>query len=220
MQANPIEEWQRLTEQYRQMSDEELRELSADFANLTETAQQVLRSEMQKRGLDDPLSPAASPNSADQPWTPDLNSSGDPDENQNADLPHEYTWKTALCECDDQEQASQIYEVLRRAGIESWIEQPGSSRYSLDTGNPCVLVAADQLNQARQIAAQPIPQDIIDQSKIVAPEFEPPVCPQCGDKDPVLESVDPVNSWLCEACGKQWTDPAANQNQAPETATP
>ena len=54
MQANPFEEWQRLTEHYREKSEEELRELAADFADLTETAQQVLRNEMRKRGLDDP----------------------------------------------------------------------------------------------------------------------------------------------------------------------
>jgi ribosomal protein L37AE/L43A len=40
------------------------------------------------------------------------------------------------------------------------------------------------------------------------PDFEPPVCPKCGAEDPLLESVDPLNTWLCEICGEQWTDPA------------
>ena len=53
MQADPIAEWQRLTEHYREMSDEELGELACDFDDLTETAQQVLRSEMRSRGLGD-----------------------------------------------------------------------------------------------------------------------------------------------------------------------
>ena len=40
------------------------------------------------------------------------------------------------------------------------------------------------------------------------PEFEAPKCPKCGAEDPVLESVEPTNTWLCEACGKRWTEPA------------
>ena len=48
MQADPILEWQRLSEHYRAMNDDELRQLAADFADLTDTAQQALRSEMQK----------------------------------------------------------------------------------------------------------------------------------------------------------------------------
>ena len=70
------------------------------------------------------------------------------------------------------------------------------------------MVAADQLDQAREIAARPIPKEIVEQSKMQTPEFEPPVCPNCGAGDPVLESVDPVNSWRCEACGKEWSESA------------
>ena len=61
MQADPIQEWQRLTEHYRQMGDQELRELAFDFSNLTDTAQQVLRSEMRCRGLGDPQAATNAP---------------------------------------------------------------------------------------------------------------------------------------------------------------
>jgi hypothetical protein len=67
MQANPIEEWQRLTELYREMGDGELEALDADKADLTEVAQQVLRDEMRKRGLDKlnkPSGPSSEPNQA------------------------------------------------------------------------------------------------------------------------------------------------------------
>ena len=63
MQSDPALEWRRLTEHYREMSDEELRELAADFANLTETAQQVLAQEMRSRGLGDPQAPGSLRNS-------------------------------------------------------------------------------------------------------------------------------------------------------------
>jgi len=228
MQANPLEEWQRLSELYREKNEEELRELANDFTDLTETAQQVLRDEMRKRSMGDPGAPHVAQNHADSPHADPnplatllhepQNHGYDPFFGQEeTDQPHEYTWKTPLCECEDREEMWQLSEVLRRAGIESWIEQPGS-RYSFGAVNPRLLVAADQLEQARTVATQPIPQEIIEQSKIDQPEFEPPPCPQCGAKDPVLQAVDPANSWLCEVCGKQWTDSAPDQKQAPETA--
>jgi Putative prokaryotic signal transducing protein len=227
MQANPLEEWQRLSELYREKSEEELRELADDFADLTETAQQVLRDEMNKRGMGDPDAqknmdrPGAESNPpATVHWEPQSLQDDLEADQENTDQPHEYTWKTPLCECDDKVEAWQLSEALRRAGIESWIEQEGSSRYSFGISNPRILVAADQLDQARAIAAQPIPQEIIDQSKVDPPAYEPPACPQCGAKDPVLETVDPTNSWQCEACGKQWTETADALNQTPEAANP
>ncbi len=229
MQANPLEEWQRLSELYRGKSEEELRELADDFADLTETAQQVLRDEMRKRGIGDPGAPNVPQNHADSPHAEPnplatllcepQNHGYDPFFGQEeTDQPHEYTWKTPLCECEDGDEAWQLAEVLRRAGIESWVEQPGT-RYSFGVINPRLLVAADQLEQARTIAAQPIPQEIVEQSKTGQPEYEPPACPQCGAKDPVLEAVEPANSWRCEACGKQWTDLTADPNQPSEAAS-
>ncbi len=76
----------------------------------------------------------------------------------------------------------------------------------MDFSNPRILVAADQLEQACDILSRPIPQAIVEESKAEVPEFETPVCPKCGAEDPVLENADPVNSWLCEDCGNQWTD--------------
>ena len=54
MQNDPLVEWQRLTENYSKMYDDELIELSADSANLTEQARQVLGNEIRKRSLDAP----------------------------------------------------------------------------------------------------------------------------------------------------------------------
>ena len=82
-------------------------------------------------------------------------------------------------------------------------------------GNLQVLVAADQLDDAREIAARPIPQDVVDESRQEVPEYIPPKCPKCGAEDSVLESAEPTNSWLCEACGKQWTEPAMDTDGEP-----
>lgn len=211
MWNDPATEWRRLTEHYRSLSSEELRELGADSSDLTEVAQQVLRDEMKLRGLSEPMStPRVTPKESEIDEEPgryfDFASTraasevdGDPDSNE----PVEYTWKTPLCDCETPEQARQLAEALLRAGIASWVTGRGR-RY------PQIMVAADQLEQARIIANQPIPQDIIQEVKAdmeAPPEFfEAPHCPNCGAEDPLLESVDPANQWRCEACGRQWTE--------------
>lgn len=219
-------EWLRLTRLYEEKSEEELLDLAADFGNLTDQAQQVLRDEMRKRKLGTPekaIEEAMTRRAEDereQPaifgrWNRAATEQGaiganeekneeDPDEDRGE--PVEFTWKTLLCECASQEEAWQIAEVLRRAGIESWIEGSQSSD-SLDVRRPQVIVAADQLEEARAVLAKPIPQDVIDQSRVKVEDFVPPACPKCGAADPLLESVEPSNTWRCENCGARWSEP-------------
>ncbi|MFZ1083868.1 MAG: hypothetical protein WAN35_02750 [Terracidiphilus sp.] len=221
MKINPVEEWRRLTEHYRELSDGELWELEADFAGLTDTAQQVLRDEMKLRGLDRQRAASAEshPSARLEAHRWDLSSEApqpvaDSDREAEEDSPpREFTWKTVLCECDEKEEAWQIYEVLKKAGIDSWVEGPGTP-FGRGLFNPRVIVAADQLEQAQEIAARPIPQEIIDEFNTPDEEYKPPVCPKCGAEDPTLENADPVNSWLCESCGAQWSDapPASEES--------
>jgi hypothetical protein len=218
MQIDPGTEWQRLTRLYGEKGDEELLELGDDFGNLTEVAQQVLRDELKKRSLATPQEAKPEPAPARQPafgrWSQaaaEPDSLGEEEEdgnpgNQQDYRPREYTWKTLLRTCDTQEEAWQISEVLKRANIDSWIEAPAQG--SLDVTGPRVVVAADQLEEALAIAARPIPQDIIDQSKTPVEDFHPPTCPRCGAADPLLEDIDPCNQWKCEACGAEWKDAA------------
>jgi hypothetical protein len=203
-------DWQRLTETYSQMWDEELLELAADSADLTDLAREVLGNEMRKRGLKEPRVASEAPREPIRPpvvrdWEPGVDLPHGQEAREESDLPPEYTWKTPLCDCEDQTQAWQLREALRLAGIESWIEGPGAISH-LHLRSPRVLVAADRLEAARAVAAGPIPQEIVEHSAMEVPEFEAPVCPKCGAEDPTLESVEPFNSWLCEACGEQWTE--------------
>jgi hypothetical protein len=211
MQPNPAQEYQRLSALYAEMSDGELKELAAGFSDLTEFAQPILRDELKKRGLGDPSAIQAAAAQAKTilgGWAKTANGDSDEEVAGDAHAPVAYTWKTPLCECEESEEAAQISEVLRRAGIESWVDRPGSTfgTRSVSTNVIRILVAADQLEEARAVIAQPIPQDIIDQSREKPEDFVPPTCPKCGAEDPTLESVDPTNSWLCESCGAQWTD--------------
>jgi len=220
MQINQAEEWQRLTEHYRGMLDGELEQLAESFGDLTETAQQVLRNELRSRGLDGSGSPKTAARYKAPSTSSRFASDVDPDANigqaartdgdEEDDSPTDYTWKTLLCECDTSAEAYLLKAVLQRAGIDSWVEVPGSSRYSFGMSSPRVVVAADQLEQAIEIANQPIPKEILEASKIEVPAYVPPTCPKCGTEDPVLESAEPTNAWLCEACGAQWSDPEAD----------
>ena len=199
MLDNPEKEWRRLTEHYASMYDEQLQELAADFNNLTEMAQQALRAELQKRNLADHPEPERS---TDRRQEQDA-SHGDETEND-SDLPPEYTWKTFLCDCETADQALHLREALRRAGIESWVE---AFQYDLSIGRgPRILVAADQFEEARAIASQPIPEDVIRHFNTPVEEFEVPLCPQCGGEESVLLGVEPTNSWSCETCGHEWSE--------------
>ncbi len=226
MEIDRAAEWLRLTEVYREMYDDELRNLAAEIADLTEVAQQVLRDEIKRRRLDETPKPSeVSKSRNDEPGMGWGRADDDPNGGETSlesGESHEYTWKTPLCERETSEEAWQISEVLRRAGIESWIERTGAKHPVVwderMVGELQILVAADQLEEARAIAARPIPQDIIDESRTEEPEFEPPICPNCRSADVLLESADPVNAWECEACGHQWTEPAEEPGSAAETA--
>lgn len=236
MQIDPVQEWQRLTAEYREKCDGELLELARDYADLTQSAQQALSSEVRSRGLGDPEKPKSvtafrsargEPTQAplalrNAPSYPedDIASGGafgarapeivpdTPDASDEDVGSHEYTWKTFLCECETSDQAQQLSEALEQAGIDNWIEHPGTPRGRGATlAYPRVIVAADQLEQARAIAANPIPQDVIDESKEEVPEYVPPRCPKCGAEDPTLESAEPTNHWHCETCDAEWDDP-------------
>jgi len=232
MQNDPLMEWQRLTETYSKMYDDELLELAAESEDLTEQARQVLGDAIRKRGLDAPRAAESARRTSDSMVERAAGAPGiDPDApavvsdelgpNENTERPQEYTWKTVLCECETGEEAMQLALTLKRAGIECWIEGRGGSYspYSqLDQGLPRILVPADRLDDASAIAAKPIPKEIVEESKIAVPEFEAPVCPRCGAEDPVLEGVDPFNTWFCEACENEWTESGAEGSEEPDRA--
>jgi hypothetical protein len=217
MQTDPMAEWQRITKVYRGMYDDELINLVADKEDLTDIARQVLDLELKRRGLGD-LSHAGPAHEIPEPKHERraalLGNQGGASQivlDHRARLneaPIEYSWKTLLCECESMEQAQQLSESLKLAGIDSWIDDPNAaSRFKgIDQAAPRVLVAADQLEQAREVAANPVPKEIVEDSKFIAPEFEMPKCPHCGAGDPALEGVNPFNSWRCEGCGCQWTE--------------
>ena len=209
LDETPDQQWRRLTKLYGDMYDGQLLELAATFNDLTEMARTVLRDELRKRALGDPLAPGWS---AAAQLKVHEEEALEPAEDAGAEKPVEFTWKVPLWECNLSIEALQIAEALRRAGIQCWLNRP---QFPSDLRGPTVLVAADQLDEARAVIANPIPQDIIDESQMEIPEYAPPVCPSCGAADPILVSTEPANSWECEACGKEWIDPVDEPAETP-----
>src|SRR3954469_5067735 len=129
MQEDPVRYWQDLTDNYRQMSDGELLELAEKPEDLTDVAQQVLRDEMKRRPLDRPRPETGAPKGPamhlHRPATvncePARARSLARDGDEATDLPHEYTWKTDLCECNTRDEAADLASALKNAGIDSWI---------------------------------------------------------------------------------------------------
>lgn len=219
MQTDPMEEWRRLTTLYGEMGDIEIHELADQINDLTPTAQQVLRDELKKRGIaeEEATRSVQSPSreNAVVHWAQgDDTAAGLDGDGSNSDGPRDYTWKVALCRCESVDEAAARCEMLRRAGIDTWVQRPGSRFVipwvdELGAGDIQINVTADQLDHAKTIVALPVPQDIIDQIKQEdeTPQYQLPVCPKCGAADPTLESVEPSNNWLCESCGYTWSDP-------------
>ena len=216
MSADPVEEWRRLSALYSEMGDIEIQELTNQISEITPAAHDVLREEIEKRELDKrpdvPASSSLSPQQATDRRTishfvPASGEVGDLIEEIEEETPVEFSWKTLLCECADIPEARAIARVLMSAGIECWIERSG--QFYGGAGGPKIVVAADQLDHAQQLLEQPIPQSILDEERELqnAPQYELPTCPECGAPDPILESVEPSNNWLCESCDHAWSDP-------------
>jgi hypothetical protein len=200
------------------MGDVEIRELAAQIGDLTETAQQVLRDEMKKRGIGEHRPSQSSGSNAGVysgvHWDDREDSYRSLNAETDVGATSSFTWKTGLCRCDSIDEAAQRGEMLRRAGIESWVQRPGARFVvpwisELGVGDIQLNVAADQLDEARAVISQPVPQDIIAllEEQDATPPYEIPRCPRCKAEDPTLESAEPSNNWLCETCGYTWSDP-------------
>jgi hypothetical protein len=225
-----MEEWRRLTALYSEMGDLEIQELANQINDLTPNAQQILRDELKKRDITGRQSSTPSFRSLSSTSPRDRRTishfvpasaevaSSEQEEVDDDDGPREYTWKTVLCECQDLAEARAVATMLMEAGIECWIERP--QQYYVEPGTSCVKVAADQLEEAKAAISQPIPQELIDEQRELesSPAYELPVCPKCKTPDPILESVEPSNNWLCESCGYTWSDPVSDE--AEQRTTP
>jgi hypothetical protein len=120
----------------------------------------------------------AAPITPEVPPQPETESKGDPPDGFAPDIQLD---GETICVCDSVEQANLICYALGLQKIDAAVYRP-EARY-----------VSDQVVQ--DFENQPAPDDFIE-----------PVCPKCGAPDALLESVDPVNQWLCETCGTRWQE--------------
>ena len=184
-------EWQRLTTLYRGKTGEELQELAEDFGDLTEIAQQVLRDELKSRGLRSPEEVVQTQSA------PALNLNDSPQD--------EVPW--ILRESGDSRTLGEMQSALEQSGIRSKVVAPHENIYRTQL----LQLQVDEQNASRaeEVLAAPRAMTASRSEEEDAEDFEAPMCSQCGSSDPLLESIEPSNTWLCENCGHRWMDPAA-----------
>ncbi len=190
--------YQELVTLYGSYADEELIRLGQNIADLTEIAQEVLRAELVRRGLK--TTPAKNPIETRFLTEDDL-----------ADM-RSYA-EVAPAECifdfESERETSAAYYSLTSQGIEAIVVSPSSAK--LDNRRPRVVVKPKDAERASEILSAPLSETLTAEMEETPAEYEAPCCPVCGGEEIVLESVDPVNEWLCEGCGHTWFEESVSQ---------
>ena len=202
---NTAEEWQQLTERYRQMTDEELLALVEDCSELTVVAQQALSQEIRQRGLEiPPPKPAAPPIQE-----PDPNSAYAEDREL-----------VDLCTVWSLADARQVQHLLEEAGIlffmgpERATNADGvTSSFAVGVNVQVMRIGLPWARQALQFY-EPVNQPDLPQEK--DPENLAIRCPKCGSEDVIFgdETTEPEETdkprskfdWTCGSCGHRWED--------------
>jgi hypothetical protein len=190
------EELRRCRELYAQMSEVELQGLAEKFSDLTEFAQQALRTEFSKRGLQMCAQVAA--------WREIL-----PDEDE-------------LVNCyraRDASEARLVMNLLDSSGIRSCLFGDfGENLQRLypvhDTGGMIKVLKRDA-ERARELMALYFPQEQGENEDYAVR------CPRCHSSDVIFQSLEPGTSeratsaskfdWTCGGCGNQWKDDGIEQ---------
>jgi len=200
IKINLDQERQRLEDLYAGMVDEELDRLLEAANELSETAREVLKAEIERRGghVEYELEPPGP-----EPDHPEL---------------------TTVARFRDLEQAMMARGILQSAGIDCFLADENTVRmdwfWSNMIGNMRLVVREEDRGAALEILAQPIPAAIPTGDG--EQPFEQPKCPKCGSLDIQFEGWDrgaclttaamlvplPVrrDAWKCNACHGLWQE--------------
>ena len=207
---DPAAEWLRLSEHYRQMSDNELLALARRNSDLTEVAQQTLANEISQRRLK--LQPEEPP--APLPTEPPPDSSS-----TNADSYDEDRELVEICVVWSLSDALQVQTLLDRAGIPFFMGPEKATGVDAVTSNfvngASVKIMQIGVPWARQAmlnytpANEPRPKEELSELPIY--------CPKCHSTEVVFErlTTEPTTAtdnssakfeWTCDLCGHHWED--------------
>ena len=194
------QERRRLEVLYASMADEELDKLLEAADELTETAREVLQTEIERRGGHVQYETEPAPVEPDHP-----------------DL-------VTIARFRDLPEAMFARGLLQSEGIESFLADEHAVRldwfWSNAIGRMRLVVRQPDAEAAQQILSQPIADNFeLGEGQ---QSFQQPKCPKCGSTDIQFEGVDrgvaltalavalPVavrrDAWTCNACGARWQE--------------
>ena len=110
---------------------------------------------------------------------------------------------------ESEREASAAYYALTGQGIEAIVVS--TSRQRVDNHGPRVVVKPKDAERASEILSAPSSETLTTAIEDSPGEYDVPRCPACGGEEIVLESVDPVNQWLCDGCGHTWLEEPVSQ---------
>jgi hypothetical protein len=200
-------EWLRLSEHYRRLTDEELLTLARQPHSLTESARQVLRSEMSTRRLELPPSePLPEQRPAYVAPDPDSLCAEERDLVQVATV---WSLRDAL----------QLQALFDTAGIPFYIGERKATRVEAGTTNFAEGIPVGVMRIGYSWAREAMqryepadePPDFTEEMREI-----PVTCPMCHSADVIFERGTPEPrtreqytakfEWTCAACGHQWID--------------
>jgi DNA-directed RNA polymerase subunit M/transcription elongation factor TFIIS len=184
MMNEDFEAYQRLQRLYADMSDNKLLEMAENIDDLTDIAQNALKEEISKRGLEKHLP-----------------------EQETAAVPANQNGLVGVHYATNPEEAQQVADVLETEGIQSVVT---TERIEYVDGTaedkPVVKVVYLERDHALYVLKKAFPAENDETADQYA------VCPKCQSQDIVLQGLDSRESnaskynWSCDACGHQWSD--------------
>jgi hypothetical protein len=199
-QPDSLAQQQEFTRLYASMSDEQLLELHDDYDDLSEIAQPILRDELHRRKLWQ-SAPAAQPEKPAP--APD---DGAPLPGDTEELLLDGVIVGILDNDSDVGLASYILEQAKIPSIAS------NPKESFGIRRTELRVSPEDADRAAALLAQPVTASMREeyQAMLDAGDFVLPACPACGSTEILLESTEPTNHWLCDACGHHWQDASSD----------
>jgi DNA-directed RNA polymerase subunit M/transcription elongation factor TFIIS len=208
---NPATEWLRLSEHYRQISDDELLGLARQDSELTEVAQQALKDEIHQRRLK--LEPEKAP---PQP------------EPQTDSSYAEERELVEVCSVWSLADALQLQTLLDGAGIPFFMGPEKATGVDAVTSNfvngVSVQVMRIGLPWARQALQHYMPANQPEPKQQEEPGDFAVRCPKCSSEEVIFESLttqpatttdspSPKFEWTCDSCGHQWEDDGVEKEE-------
>jgi transposase-like protein len=196
---------EQLKQEYAKKNDIELQELAEEALSLTETAREILKSELTRRGL-----------SAELSLSPEIEPTID---------------LVLLRRFRDQPEALVAKSALESAGIESFVGDATTIRmdwlWSNALGGLKLFVRKDDLERATRILNEEIPSTF---EVAGVGEYAQPRCPACQSLDITFEDLSkpmayggimlglPINlridRWTCHSCGNVWQDSEESSSES------